>query len=204
MNHSAEGPQIAMKLGELVVVTGPATVGKSTVAKALQSEGVAHGALWLAVEIDVFARALPRDWISVDTHAGRYAEHGFVYARADDGSIQLTLGSDGRRVLSAFHRSVAAIVRSGVSVVCETIVYDDDDWTDWSEALNGIVPCWVRLSAPIAILEGREKADRSRVFQGLAQGMAARRPVGRYDIEADTSTETVSAIVGRIINALRD
>ncbi|HKC52888.1 MAG TPA: hypothetical protein VKF60_19010 [Myxococcota bacterium] len=191
-----------MTIGKLVVVTGPAAVGKSTIGRRLQSELVRNGELCLAVELDIFARALSRDWISMGDHRGRYAERGFVYSRAGDGSIELTLGADGRRVLAAFHRSVAAIVKSGVSVVCETILYDDEDWSDWSSALTGISACCVKLSAPVAILEGREQADRSRAFQGLARGMSARRPVGKYDVEADTAADSASGIVQRIIHSL--
>ena len=148
----------------------------------------------------MFARALPCDWIAIGDRVGRYAERGFVYSRADDGSIELTLGSDARRVLAAFHRSVAAIVKSGINVVCETIVYDADDWNDWAAALTGIVPCWVKLSAPLAVLERRE-TDRSPLFQGLARAMAARNPVGKYAVEADTSTETANEIVERVLPA---
>src|SRR5580765_4858774 len=120
-NHTVEG--IAMAVGKLIVVTGPAAVGKSTVTKALQKELTRSGELWLAIELDVFARSLPRPWIAWGDHRGRNAAQGFVYARGSDGSLELELGSDGRRVLSAFHRSVAAVVTSGVSVICETIVY---------------------------------------------------------------------------------
>ncbi len=187
-----------MRRGDLIVITGPAAVGKSTLAKALQAERSNRGELWLAVELDVFARALPRDWIAIGGRAGRYAERGFIYSRAADGSIELALGVDARRMLSAFHRSVAATVNSGVSVVCETIVYDDADWNDWTDALTGIAPCWVKLSAPLAALERRE-ADRPPLFQGLAQGMAARSPVGKYAVEADTATETVDGIVERVM-----
>ena len=187
-----------MTNGKLIIITGPAASGKSTIAKGLQAELARDGDLWLVMELDVFGRALPRDWISVGTHQGRYAQRGFVYKRTDDDSIELFLGADGRRVLAAFHRSMAAIVKSGMNVICETVVYDDDDWKDWCEKLSGISSCWVKLSAPIGVLQDREQADRSRIFQGLARGMSARKPAGAFDIEADTASEDVSAIVRRI------
>jgi chloramphenicol 3-O-phosphotransferase len=190
-----------MTASKLIAITGPAAVGKSTVAKELQSELVRSGEIWLVIELDTFARGLSRDWISLGKHQGRCAERGFVYARGQDGSIELRLGSDGRSVLAAFHRSVAAIVKSGVGVICETIVYDDDDWRDWSEALCDISACWVKLSAPLATLEARERADRTRIFQGLARGMSARRSVGKYNFEADTGAEAASAIARRIITS---
>ena len=187
----------------LIALTGPAAVGKSTLARALQSELVSRGELWLVVELDMFARGLSREWIAFGERQGRHAERGFTYARTHDGSIDLKLGPDGRSVLAAFHRSVAAIVKSGVGVVCETIVYDDEDWRDWSEALGDVPTCWVKLGAPLATLEERENADRTRVFRGLARGMSARRPVGSYDFEVDTSAEAASAIARRIIASLR-
>ena len=93
-----------MTVGKLVLVTGPAAVGKSTVAKALQSELVRSGELWLTVELDTFARALPREWVSLGTHQGQYAGLGFTYARSKDDRMRLRPGSDGRRLFSAFHR----------------------------------------------------------------------------------------------------
>ena len=167
----------------------------------MQAELARRGELWLVLELDLFGRGLSRDWIAMGTHRGAHAERGFVYARAADGSIGLELGPDGRRVLAAFHRSVAAAARSGVGVVCETIVYDEEDWRDWGEALDGVSSCWVRLGAPLATLEERERADRSRLFQGLARGMSARVPVGRFDVEADTASEPAAAIAARILAA---
>lgn len=191
-----------MDVGRLIVVTGPAAVGKSTVTNALQKELTRGDALWLAIELDVFARSLPRPWIAWGDYRGRNAAQGFVYARRGDGSVQLELGTDGRRVLSAFHRSVAAVVNSSVNVVCEAIVYDEADWDDWLEALRGIPCCWVKLSAPLSVLDQREQ-ERAGPAQGLGRGMAARPAVGRYDVEADTVAETSAAIVGRIIRSLQ-
>ena len=191
-----------MTTGNLIVITGPAAVGKSTVTKALQKEFSRSGELWLVLELDMFARGLPRSWIAWGEQQGRNAERGFVYARRDDGSLGLELGSDGRKVLAAFHRSIAAVVSSGVNVVCEAIVYDDADWADWLRAVHEVPACWVKLTAPLAILEEREK-ERAEPARGLARGMLGRPLVGRYDVEADTAAEAATAIVARIIESAR-
>ena len=187
----------------LIVITGPAAAGKSTLSRELQSQLTRDGELWLVLELDVFARGLPRDWVSLGTHRGRHAERGFVYARAQDGGIELGIGVDGRRVLAGFHRTVAAVVRSGIGVICETIVYDQDDRNDWAEALGDMPAFWVKLDAPLAVLEAREAADRTRVLRGLARGMTARASVGRHDFEADSAADSASSIARRIVASMR-
>lgn len=187
-------------VGKLILISGPAAVGKSTVVRRLQSELTRDGELWLAVELDVFSRAIPREWIAWGEHEGKRAETGFAYRRSDDGTIDLRLGPDGRRVLAAFHRSTSAIVRAGVNVACETIVYDERDWDDWRESLSGISALWILLDAPLAVLEGRESANRSSVSQGLARGMIRRTAIGHYDLVADTSLESATDIAARIIS----
>lgn len=192
-----------MTAGKLIAISGPAAAGKSTIARAIQKYFARErGELWLEIELDVFARALSRDWIGIPGRRGRQASRGFIYAPAEDGSIQLQLGLDGRRVLTAFSRSVAAVVNSGMNVVCETVVHDDEDWRGWQESLSSIKACWVKLGAPIAVLEAREQAEPTRIMKGLARGMASRPPVGQFDVEADTSVEDRDALVQRIVRAL--
>jgi len=190
-------------MARLIAITGPAAVGKSTLARALQSELGRNGELWLVLELDVFARGLSREWIGMGRkRRGAYADAGFVYTRDPDGSVGLTIGVDGRRMLSAFHRSIESVVRSGVNVIAETIVHDTADWEDWRDALGDVQTTWVRLFAPLDLLQVREHADETRVFKGLAQGMMSRPAVGRYDVDADTSAETLDAIVGRVVAAV--
>lgn len=189
-----------MTAGRLIAITGPAAVGKSTLARRLQAEFERKGELWLVMELDVFARALSRAWIGWGSHQRRHAELGFTYSGDEADGIGLAIGVDGRRVLRAFHRSVAAVVNSGIDVICETIIFDGEDWDDWTQSLGGISACWVKLNAPLAILEGREKAERPSVSQGLARGMTARTPVGVFNIEADTRHEDATTIVQRILN----
>lgn len=186
----------------VVAITGPAAAGKSTIAKALQSELSRRGSLWLYIEIDAFAATLYRDWFSFDGRGGSFAERGFVFQRDDNNGLRLNLGPDGRRVLFAFHRAVAAVANAGVNVVCETIVHDDRDWEDWSETLQAIPVYWVKLGAPLAFLEAREQNRPSEV-RGLARAVMSRKPIGSYHLDVDTSAEGIDEIVERIIEMIQ-
>ena len=191
-----------MTSGSLILITGPAAVGKSTVARSLQSLLSETGHFWLVVELDTFARGLSRKWISWGGHRGEFADRGFTYARGDDGSIDLHLGSDGRRLLAAFHRSVAAIVRTGVDVICEAIVHDEEDWRDWLEALDRVPTQWIALTAPRDVLADRERTERRAESQGLARGMLARDPAGHFDLLLDTHRGNARSVAQRIVDWL--
>ena len=67
-------------MSKLIAITGPAAVGKSTVAKRLQAAFAGNDDLWLVMELDAFGRGLPRDWIALGAHAGRNAKRGYAYA----------------------------------------------------------------------------------------------------------------------------
>ena len=177
-------------------------MGKSTLARGLQAYFGRDGQHWLVFELDSFGRGVPRDWIAVGRHVGHSAARGFTYGPVDSGGLDLILGTDGRRVLAAFHRAVAATVSSGMDVICETIVYDADDHRDWLDALGDIEAIWVRLHASIDLLEERERANRTRLFQGLARGMSARPKVGTYDVEGDSGVQTVDELVERTLESL--
>ncbi len=150
------------------------------------------------MELDAFGRGVPHAWIAFGDRAGRYADQGFVYGPSPTGGLDLTLGPDGRRVLGAFHRAVAAAAASGMNVICEAIVHDEADRQDWADALGGTAAIWVRLTAALEVLEGREQADRSRIFQGLARGMSARSLMGTWDVEGDSGVESVDELVDRV------
>ena len=186
----------------MIIVTGPAAAGKSSLVRSLQTRFSREDEHWLIFELDSFGRGVPVDWLAFGKHVGRFAARGFVYGPGETGGIKLTLGPDGRRVLAAFHRAVAATVASGMDVLCESIVYDDADHRDWLEALGEIEATWVRLSASIELLEERERGDRSRLFQGLARGMSARPAVGTYDFEGDSGTQSVDELVERTVESL--
>jgi len=190
------------RTGRLIIVSGPAAAGKSTLVRSLQARFSREGEHWLILELDSFGRGVPPDWIALGKHTGRSADKGFIYGPVASGGLDFTVGADGRRVLAAFHRAVAAVVASGMDVLCESIVYDDADYRDWLVALGETKATWVRLSASIELLEERERGDRSRVFQGLARGMSARPTIGTYDLEGDSGTQSVDELVERTIESL--
>jgi chloramphenicol 3-O-phosphotransferase len=190
--------------GRAVLIAGPPAAGKSTIAKGLQAELVKGGELWLVVEFDNFARSMPIDWISFKAHRGKFADRGFAYEPRDERGLELIAGADARRVQKSFHRAVAALAMSGVNVICAAVVLDQADWDDWLSALARVPFVSVGLTASLETLETRERADRSRLFQGLARGILSSGDArGSYDLEIDTAANEPEAIVRQLAELIR-
>jgi chloramphenicol 3-O phosphotransferase len=136
----------------------------------------------------------------------RYFEAG---AHADEGVSFERIGSDiifhagpiGRAVLAGYRRSIAAVVRSGVNVIVDEVVLDEQAWTQWDLELRTLDPFWVRVDCPIEVCERRERARADRL-PGLARSQATvvhRYP--RYDYAVDTSTAPPAELAEAVIAA---
>lgn len=151
--------------GWLLLLIGPSSVGKSTVARELQR--VLPGAR-LSAGVDLF-------WSMIDE------------ANLPVGEFR-TDSEEMRRLTRGWHRAVAAIAAEGNDVIV------DDLWThpwwleDWREVLQGF-RCWsVMLTASAESLAERERQRGDRPL-GLAARDAEQPPdPSFFDLVLDTTT----------------
>jgi len=97
-----------------------------------------------------------------------------------------------------FHRTLLMFSDSGVSLVADHILHDEATRSDFYETLRGREVLLVGLRCPLEEAERRERERGDRPL-GLARRQAAfvHRDEA-YDLEMDTSRESVEACVERI------
>lgn len=166
----------------VIVLNGVGSAGKSSTAKALQAIARAP---FLHVQMDAFLEMLP----------ARMFGHpdGYIFETYDDGgypSVAIHSGPVLERVLKGMRRAVAAMAREGSSVVVDEVMFGGGEAEDYREALRGVDLRFVGLTAPLEVLEARERARGDRhiglarwQFERVHQGMA-------YDLTLDTSELT--------------
>ena len=171
--------------GKVIVLSGPSSSGKSTLATALQKLFSAEGECWFIFAIDDYFAKLPFDWVAARGHAGRYAEDGVVL-EVVDGDFRMHLGPIARQVLAAWRAGVGSAARAGLNIIADDVQLTEEEWRGWQAELEGLESHWVRVDIDLAILEAREQARGDRTpGQGRSQYEAAYR-FASFDAAVDT------------------
>ena len=188
----------AMVPGSVIVLSGPSSAGKTTLAAALQRRFAAGGECWFVYAMDDYFAKVPFDWVTAGKHVGPHAEEGVVLETVD-GVFQMRLGPIGRRVLVAWRGAVGCAARAGLNVIADDVVLSEDDWRGWQVVLDGLDTHWVRVQIALDVLEARESA-RSDRMPGHARSQydeVYRYPA--YDAEVDTGTLDPDAAAAAVL-----
>src|SRR4051794_18552183 len=150
--------------GSVIVLSGPSSAGKSTLAAALQRLFAAQGECWFVYGIDDYFSKLPFDWVTYTArnHFGIHAEDGVILETVD-GKFRMRMGPIGRRLLLAWRGAVGSAARAGLNVIADDVQLTEDEWRGWQSELRGIDAHWVRVHIALDVLEAREheRGDRT-------------------------------------------
>jgi len=147
--------------------------------------------------IDDFVPRLPRRWVAIDAWSGSLADEGVRLVRDGD-RARYEIGALGRRLKSAYRRSIADVARAGLNVVVDDVTIERDEWDEWCEALAGLDPLWVALRCDVDVAATREATRGDRV-RGLARGvvdLVHRFPA--YDLELDSTATSAADLVHQL------
>jgi chloramphenicol 3-O phosphotransferase len=180
--------------GKVILVVGPSSAGKSTLARAIQA---AAPEPYLVLSLDGLFASVDERWGS----GGAFREAGFAYADQADGSVRVVYGEIGRRMLAGMRRAAAAHARAGVNVVFDDMLLEESAAADWAEALAGVDALLVRLTAPLNLLREREAARPHPRKRGLAAGHTALHDAIAADIVIDTGATAPAAAATMVLEA---
>jgi chloramphenicol 3-O phosphotransferase len=206
----AERPSLTVALpsgssnrpGSLIWLMGGPSVGKSSVARAIQAAGGAAD-----------------PWILAGDHhlLGVIAAHRLVRRgdRIDDGWEGWTVPyTDGRvvgpphtgpralRIVDGMYRAAVAMVAAGNNVVLEDVVWEPEVAAVARGALEGSDPFTVRLSCPTSVALAREQARTDRLVGSVAAFAQQAEPIVNVAVELDTSRSDPAAIAQQILTVL--
>jgi chloramphenicol 3-O phosphotransferase len=174
-----------------VILNGASSSGKTTLATAFRDQQAAVGEFWLLIGIDDFLSKLPPAWLDLGlpTGPGKRAIEGLRFGTTPTGR-ELIVGETCRQLLHVYHHAVAAAARSGLDVIVDDVVVDEEILDDWLDVLGELQPTWigVRCSPEVAVEREQRRGDRP-VGMTSTQSMSVHRHV-RYAFEIDTGDLT--------------
>ncbi len=184
--------------GRVVLLTGPSSSGKSTIARHLQD---ALPEPFLVLGVDTFVSMVPRRLKGPDATEG----FRWVAETAEEGGAhtRVVRGEYGDRVIEAMQAALVAMARAGLNLIVEDVIADRAKLDGYLRALDGVDVTFFRLDAPLEILDERERQRPDRV-RGTARG--TRMDVARadaYDLVLDTSAVEPTDAAVQLAAAMR-
>lgn len=186
--------------GKIIILNGPSASGKSSIQKAFQSLMMPN--LWIKLGIDnLFDNPMPdinlenlNFWQSKNTI--RWIE---TMKDANGNSIiTLFTGEQGEKVAYGMNSAIAEYAKSGCNCIVDYIAYKKEWICDLKNKLKDIKTYWIKVTAPLHILEERETA------RGTSPRGHARSHYEtvfwdlHYDLEVDSEKLSVYEIAQKI------
>jgi chloramphenicol 3-O phosphotransferase len=172
---------VSRQSGKIVVLNGIGSVGKSSIARALQA--IASQPM-LHVQMDAFLDMLPE----------AFQDHpdAFSYETIQEDGKPLVVikgGPVGERLMRGMIHAVGAMAAEGNSLIVDEVM-DGTKWQSYAGVLSKFSLHVVGLFAALDVIEARERARGGRMI-GLARWQYGRVHKGmKYDLEIDTTSAT--------------
>ncbi len=173
--------------GQIVILNGASSAGKTTIAASFRDRRAAAGDLWVLMGIDDYLAKLPIEWLDLGLAAGpgRFADDGMRLEHTARGPV-LRIGAACRQLLRAYQAAVAGTARSGLNVIVDEVVVDTTARLDWQTALAGLDVVWVGVRCAPEVAEQRELARGDRAI-GMTRSQTAVHADATYAFEIDTT-----------------
>ncbi|HJA80023.1 AAA family ATPase [uncultured Desulfovibrio sp.] len=178
------GRQDATGGGQVILLNGPSSAGKSTLARALQEQLLRErGRHSLVLAVDALLRAAP---------GGRE-------------SVLSALAHTGLPLIETFHAAVAAAAAAGAWVIVDHVVGENPLWVaDFFRRLGGVAVLAVRVDCEHGELRRREerRADRAPDWPHAARQARHIHAFLPVQLRVDTTRTPPEACAARILHTL--
>lgn len=169
------------RTARIVLLNGVGSVGKSSIAKALQT---ITSEWFLHVEMDAFLAMLP------EANFGH--PDGLTFETVqDDGkpSVVIRTGPVAERVFRGMRHAIAAMAAQGNDIIVDDVLLGSEK-AEYMKLLSPFELFLVGVFAPLDVLEARERERGDRLI-GLARWQYDRvHKDMKYDLEVDTGSAT--------------
>lgn len=185
--------------GRAIVVVGVSSVGKTSVAEELQQQLAEP---WLHVGLDHFLAMFPQRWAGQEWGPGP----GMWYHDTTDADgaprTRIRYGEAGTRMLAGMRGAVNALLAAGNDVILDEMPIDESIVPAWRQELRATDSFWVHLTAPLAVLEQRERGRSRGQKLGNARGHYGIAPIDGWDLVLPVESLSPREAAATIVDAV--
>lgn len=187
---------------QIIYLNGASSSGKTLLAHALQE---ALDKPFLLIGIDKVIGMMPKkfnDW------EGGPAPLGYSWEPSQDHTGKsvyiLKLGPLAQKISNTYKEIVLTLVRVGHDLIIDDVAEEIDELNAWKSLLASYATCYVKVVAPLEIIEIREKERQNRMI-GSARAQFHKihiHPNDLYDLEINTHDHSTEDNVRFILSSI--
>lgn len=186
-------------MSKIIYLNGPSSSGKTTLAKALQQS---FAEPFLHVSLDRIIGFMPE---KINNWEGGYAPLGFCWEPSVDPTgyptYAIRTGSFARKIVRTLKDITLLLASQNYHLIIDDIAFGAEV-EEWKQALKNYSVLYIGVTAPLEILEKREK-ERGNRYIGSARGQYFKVHENvAYDLEIDTHFHTLEENIAKIQTAL--
>jgi chloramphenicol 3-O phosphotransferase len=171
-----------MNTGNIIILNGTSSSGKSTLAAALQASIDGPS---LNAGIDRFIFMLPHRYLNAPLWYEVYE-----YSWPENGGLIIKGGPMGRRLMMAMNHALVAMAHDGFALVVDHVFIEREWLRDCVETLAGLDVLFVGVRCPLEVLEQRERERQDRTLGHARAQFDVVHARMIYDVEVDTSVSS--------------
>ncbi|MCB8976173.1 MAG: AAA family ATPase [Ardenticatenaceae bacterium] len=173
-----------MSAGQIVLINGTSSSGKTSLAKALQGM-LAQPCFHLSV--DMFQQTWPADFLIYGDGQNPAQAEGLLAVFKDDALDEVRIGPAGFRFFAGLYRSLAAWAAAGNNIIVEDVFYQPQVLREAVQALHDLPIWFVGVHCDLAVAEQRERDRGDRAPGGARTFYPLVHLHTLYDVEVDTT-----------------
>ena len=182
---------------QIIYLNGASSAGKSTLARALQQK-LQKPFLVLGIDQLIFMMPEKLNAFQGGTSAPGFSWQPIKQEPGEPLRSKIVVGPFGERIIQALKAVAITLARSGFNLIIDDVAFGKEAVDAWRVALKHFDVLWVGVSAPIEVIEARERARGDRKLgQARWQAELVHTNV-TYDLMVDTHAKTVEEIVATI------
>ncbi len=190
-----------MEPGNIVLLNGTSSAGKSTLARALQA---IMDPPYLHTGIDHWLERTPPGFVVASDGVDPAQAAGFLAVIGPGPRlVEVRIGPLGLRLLAGMYAAIAAIAAAGTPVVVDDVIHDPRVLRTMVAALAPYPVLFVGVRCDLAVAEQREIARGDRLPGGARTFYDHVHVPGVYDLELDSAALTPAECAAQIQHALQ-
>jgi chloramphenicol 3-O phosphotransferase len=188
--------------GNIILLNGTSSAGKTTIAQALQE---VMEVPYLHTGIDQFLMEhLPKGLVVYSDGVHPKEADGWLAVFHDDALTQVRIGPLGYQYLAGMYRAVAAFAGVGLGVIVDDVIYDERVLRLAVDILPAENVFFVGIRCPLEVAERREVERGNRATGGARTFHPLVHRHAVYDCEVDSAAGTPLACAREIQRRLNE